>query len=91
MRFEKLKKLGFIVLSFESRRPLPKGAVGMTDYLIIGNRKRGDIHFVERKYKGDRFRLNQIAVRIRLQEVSNYYILTEDNENDIIEKILKYS
>ena len=89
MKFEKLKKLGFVVLCFESYKALPKSAAGMPDYLIIGKRKRGDIHFVERKYKGDKFRSQQKLIREYLQSVGNYYILTETNENEIISKILE--
>lgn len=87
-KFKTLRKLGFLVLSFESNKRMPKGSSGMTDYLIIGKRFYGDIYFVERKYKGDRMRAGQLLVADYLSKSGNYFVLTENNENEITEKIL---
>lgn len=87
-RFEALKRFGFLVLSFESNRPMPRGAKGMTDYLIIGNRFKGDIYFVERKFKGDKMRKEQSIVAEYLDKSGNYFMLDEKNEAEIIQQIL---
>lgn len=87
-KFKTLKRLGFLVLSFESNRPMPKGAKGMTDYLIIGKRFYGDIYFIERKYKGDRIRKEQETIAEYLTKSGNYFLLNENNEAEIIQQIL---
>lgn len=87
-RLKEIEKSGLIkVFTFNYNRSMPKGIVGLPDYLILGI--RGKVIFVEVKLKGDRMRAKQNEFRMFCQQFSiPYFILSEDNINEVILEIL---
>lgn len=87
-RLKAIEKAGLVkVFNFNFNKRMPKGAVGLPDYIILGIRSK--VIFVEVKLKGDRMRAKQNDFKMFCQQYSiPYFILTETNIDDVINQIL---
>lgn len=90
--FGKLRKFGYHIYNFNSRKAFFQGLSGMTDYIIIG---KGKIFFIELKIGKDKFSEIQLETKKYILECSDknpfvfYLIATDLNYTEIISDILQ--
>lgn len=88
-----LKKIGYVVKTFNSNHKMPQGAIGFVDHVLLLP-KKGYIIFIEVKTKYDKIKKKkQIEYMAACKELEKhnpkfkYYVLTDDNWSDIIESL----
>jgi predicted type IV restriction endonuclease len=88
-RLKELEKIGWLVFNFSFNKYIPKGIKGLPDYLLI-NYKR--IVFLELKLKEtkDKLREHQKIIKNKIEKYGfEYYIINENNINDVINKLIE--
>lgn len=90
--FGKLRKFGYKVFNFNSRKAFFQGLTGMTDFIIIG---KGKIFFVELKIGKDKYSEIQIEIKKEILNVSDrnpfifYLTATDLNYTEIVSDIMQ--
>ena len=90
--FGKLRKFGYKVFNFNSRKAFFQGLTGMTDFIIIG---KGKIFFIELKIGKDKFSEIQLFTKKYILECSDknpfvfYLTATDLNYTEIVSDIMQ--
>lgn len=89
--FNTLRKYGYLVKNFNHNKAMPKGSAGFPDMCIAGH---GYLIFCEVKIGKDKFSPDQEKWAGAIQEAIyhwghvQYFIVTENNYTEIVDKIL---
>ena len=84
-RLKGLEKIGYKVFTFNSNRAMPSGSKGFVDHVLVGH---GLNYMIEVKIGKDKLSAEQKKTQKLFSQCNNYFIITENNLDQIIDYIL---